>query len=294
MPKGKIPYQFKYDDTPISVANQFGITPQQLIAANPGAWPASTGQMINLPTGFQQALARRAPAYNLPEGQQYAPSTFQQALRQSYPNAYRNGSTLSYTNPSTFQQALQKSYPRLYPPEIAAQQPVTPSAPGPQYGANTPYWQMAAGGMQSPTPPNFGPSPTASYQNIMYRLSQSSDPAGVLNSLPPSTREAVERMAAQSLGAQTDAQGNTYIADESQSPGGRFIQVGEVRWERNKNGRRVRVQYTGGGSWRNKRVVGGGRGQHKALVQARQQEAVRPGENNIPGFGLVNFSVASG
>lgn len=47
------PYQYQANDTPVSVANQYGITPQQLIEANPGGYPFSQGQSINLPQQMQ-------------------------------------------------------------------------------------------------------------------------------------------------------------------------------------------------------------------------------------------------
>jgi hypothetical protein len=49
MPGPTNPYIYQPTDDPISLANQFGLTPQQLLAANPGGFPFSTGQRINLP-----------------------------------------------------------------------------------------------------------------------------------------------------------------------------------------------------------------------------------------------------
>ena len=48
------PYQYKPDDTPLTVAQQFGIQPKDLINANPGGFPPSTGQTINIPNALQQ------------------------------------------------------------------------------------------------------------------------------------------------------------------------------------------------------------------------------------------------
>lgn len=50
MPGPTNPYIYKPNDNPLSVANQFGVTPQQLISANPGGTPFTTGQTVNIPT----------------------------------------------------------------------------------------------------------------------------------------------------------------------------------------------------------------------------------------------------
>jgi hypothetical protein len=50
-PKNQI-YQYRDNDSPVTVASQFGITPQALISANPGGTPFSTGQSINVPLQY--------------------------------------------------------------------------------------------------------------------------------------------------------------------------------------------------------------------------------------------------
>lgn len=63
-------------------------------------------------------------------------------------------------------------------------------------------------------------------------------------------------------GQRLDASGNVWNPATATTDiyGGKFIQVGEVRWERNQNGRLVKVQYGPGGK---KTVVAGGSGQSK-------------------------------
>jgi hypothetical protein len=56
-------YTYKQDDDPLTVASQFGISPNQLLSANPGGTPFSIGQSINIP--FQ---------YKAPIGPQPAPT----------------------------------------------------------------------------------------------------------------------------------------------------------------------------------------------------------------------------
>lgn len=54
-------YQYKPEDDPITVANQFNVTPQQLLAANPGGTPFSTGQTIKIPKTLQAVMQYEAP-----------------------------------------------------------------------------------------------------------------------------------------------------------------------------------------------------------------------------------------
>ena len=49
----KTTYQYRDGDNPLSVANQYGLTPQQLLDANPGGTPFVTGQNILIPQTFQ-------------------------------------------------------------------------------------------------------------------------------------------------------------------------------------------------------------------------------------------------
>jgi hypothetical protein len=49
MPGRPNPYKYQSNDSPLTVASQNGLTPQQLIDANPGGYPFVTGQTINIP-----------------------------------------------------------------------------------------------------------------------------------------------------------------------------------------------------------------------------------------------------
>lgn len=65
------PYQYQYrpEDDPVTVANQNGVTPQQLIQANPGGYPFSVGQTINipmLPPAVQNNINQRGRGYSDP------------------------------------------------------------------------------------------------------------------------------------------------------------------------------------------------------------------------------------
>jgi hypothetical protein len=286
MPPRPRTYQYSSQDSPLTVASQFNLQPNQIISANPGGYPFSTGQTINIPTLFQQTLGQRAPAYTPPLGQNRTPSNFQQALQTSYPNAYGPQQPTSYNNQSNFQQQLRRSYPGQFPLGQESGNVIAGSASWPQSS------QIGVqGGYQGMTPGN-----SQSFDAIYNRLSTLTpeQAEAQLAGLPPSLREAVENAINGAAGAPmgVDAQGNSYTADESQSPGGRFIQVGEKRWERNKNGRLVRVQYTGGGSWRNKRVISGGKNQSRNANNAAQPRVDPNGR--LAGVGVVNFNVGSG
>lgn len=71
---GPTPYLYKPEDSPLTVANQFGITPNQLLTANPGGYPFSQGQQINIP-------AANPYQYSAPIGPQ-PPTLLQQRMAQ--------------------------------------------------------------------------------------------------------------------------------------------------------------------------------------------------------------------
>ncbi len=73
---GPTPYQYKPDDDPVTLAQQNGITPGQLLAANPGGYPFSPGQNINIPMMpplVQQNFVQRGRGASAPY--QYAPTS---------------------------------------------------------------------------------------------------------------------------------------------------------------------------------------------------------------------------
>ena len=93
MPKHPIPYQYKVNDTPLSVANQYGISPQELINANPGGYPFSTGQNLNVPQPitFKQALHTKIQGIGAAianEFNSYDPSQYKTPLEAKYAGVY--------------------------------------------------------------------------------------------------------------------------------------------------------------------------------------------------------------
>jgi len=71
------------------------------------------------------------------------------------------------------------------------------------------------------------------------------------------------------FGERLDSKGDVWNPATAQTDiyGGRFIQVGETRWERNAKGRLVKVKYLGGGK---KQVVKGNPKDRRANQQAKQ------------------------
>jgi hypothetical protein len=82
---GPTPYQYKPDDDPVTVAQQNGITPEQLIQANPGGYPFSAGQNINipmLPPLVQNNINQRGRGYGGPYQYAQAPAAAPSLLQQ--------------------------------------------------------------------------------------------------------------------------------------------------------------------------------------------------------------------
>lgn len=94
-------------------------------------------------------------------------------------------------------------------------------------------------------------------------------------------------------GQRLDASGGVWDPKTAKTDiyGGRFIQVGEVRWERNSKGRLVKVQYGKGGT--KKIVQGGGSGKKKKKAPSSSSAPAAETEPRI-GEASVNLNVAAG
>ncbi len=99
-------------------------------------------------------------------------------------------------------------------------------------------------------------------------------------------------------GQRLDASGNVWDPKTATRDiyGGQFIQVGEVRWERNKAGRLIKVQYGKGGK---KRVVAGGSKQKNKPSQQpapapAPAPAAAPVQQTYQSYENVSFNTASG
>lgn len=83
----------------------------------------------------------------------------------------------------------------------------------------------------------------------------------------------------------TDAQGNPWSADTATTDiyGGRFIQAGETRWERNRNGKLVKVRYLKGGKKEVVKRKGSGTNPVPGEQQQTQNQTVSGNLNTATG-----------
>jgi hypothetical protein len=124
--------------------------------------------------------------------------------------------------------------------------------PLPGYGTDDSWFRPVAPVAQTLTPPVLQPG---QFVNPTGAVQQGATPFGT-----------------NAYGERLDASGNVWSPDTATKDiyGGEFIQAGAVRWERNKKGRLIKVQYGKGGK---KRTVAGGKGQ--SLQQAAEPEPVQ-------------------
>jgi hypothetical protein len=65
-------YQYKPGDSPLTVSSQFNVTPQQLLQANAGGFPFSTGQTIQIPFQYSAPIGPQPLQFSTPQGPQPA------------------------------------------------------------------------------------------------------------------------------------------------------------------------------------------------------------------------------
>jgi hypothetical protein len=294
-------YQYKQNDSPVSVASQYNLHPTQLLNANPGGFPFSTGQQINIP-----------PVTTAIPGQ-----TFNYAVA-------GEGSTVDhrkYTAPTVYQTSHPwANMPNYAPPAVPSgmyngtpnmAQPLN-TPPGGMYVGQGTYLpgQGASFGMSTPNTPVVGgyqgmtPGNSSSFQTIKDRLAGMTpeQAEAELATLTPSLRDAVTNQinGVSSDGSVTNALGtgseefmNTKFMKKNLEQGTAFenqlrwdpdrkkyVQIGKLIAEgrlnpRDKNARLSRRKRGGGG--------GQGGGQQGNDPNAR-----------LTGFGLVNFNIGGG
>jgi hypothetical protein len=142
---GPTPYQYKPDDDPVTVAQANGITPEQLIQANPGGYPFSAGQNINipmLPPLVQNNINQRGRGYGGPYqyGTTAAPSLLQQRIDQGQ----QQGQLLT-TRP-------QSRLGANYGPGYQMQPSINPP-PSSTYGTDDSWYRPATPVVTTPTSP---------------------------------------------------------------------------------------------------------------------------------------------
>jgi hypothetical protein len=182
-------YQYRPQDDPLTVANQFNVTPQQLLAANPGGTPFSVGQTIKIPQGTYQYSAPIGPQA---PGAPQAVSQYNQPIGPQAPN---------------MSQQWQNANQTMNPRGGVGMQPYGPAI------SPTPTWQdRAALGVEN----GYAPQ---SYLNIIKRLSRGED----VNLSPEQRRfleNAMNTPAAQA--AQAEAAGQTPGTFDPTKPYGGF------------------------------------------------------------------------
>src|SRR5688572_12797605 len=147
----KRPYQYQPGDSPLTVANQFNLQPQQIISANPGGYPFSAGQTINIPSAavnpYAPTLAAQGTSQPRPAQQATGIAGLAIRSRPVAPGTY-NGT-----------------------PNMAQPLPVS--------GANQPYWMNATNRPSTPVPgvgvqggyQGLTPGSSTSFESIYNRLS---------------------------------------------------------------------------------------------------------------------------
>lgn len=308
---GKPPktYQYKTGDDPTRVAAQFGVAPRQLLDANPGGYPFSTGQIINIPNyQYTPIQPHRLPSggFGITPVEQ-----FSNWLRQDRnPNIGLHGAfgqtpgsgisvfpatSNNYPLHGTFGQ-LNSLQPSSLQPKIA--QPPTPS----NYNV-----QQRGRGYGQPTirrgqvPDNVGNADFYKWETDAVRTQLKN------GELPVSMSSAT----AQSL--EIDPSQHGYVmqngqwvfagsaAQSTSTPGGGGEQSYDPRdisytWNKYAKNPKSRFETNlkwAQNAWRRKRQYAKGRETGKQRI-AKQQAQTDQTTESITGFGLVNFSASAG
>lgn len=310
MPRRPTPYQYQSNDSPLTVASQNGLTPQQLIDANPGGYPFSTGQTINIPQAqsFQGNLfpSLMQPSTNplvnpglLPKvpaqtGYQYQPhGTYGQTIS---PTGYNNPVIGANGQPiglhGTFGQSPNLSQPNIFQQLVAANSgsSMTPN----NYDVN----QRGRGFGQPEkgvVPDNVGNQ--GFYQEQLQNALNSPDKPVVLSSF-----------AIQSMGIDPVANGYTYqngnwilststtaadtTSSQDQPTNPRDIAFTWNKYAKNRKSTFETNLKWAQNAWRRKRrqAKGGMSGRRTKWEQGQQDQQ----QSDVTGFGLVNFGASAG
>lgn len=261
-------YNYQPTDNPLTVAEQFGTTPQQLISANPGGYPFSTGQTINVP--YQ--------AYNLPNQGYTTPFTPQTVAAVQNQYAPPKTTPRPATGVAGLAQQIRGKQDSLFNPLVGGGQ----SQPGGPANAERQVWENEIeGALNSGTPPAIL-SPFAAQ-------SLGIDPQK--NGYIMQGGQWVYNAAY----AQAQAAGGT---TPSTTPGGegggqqQNIDPRNISYTWNKYAKNPKSRFQTNLKWAQnamRRKAGKGKNQ-----QNQQQNAPVQQDASITGFGLVNFSAGSG
>lgn len=301
MPKGNIPYQYKSTDDPATLAAQKGITPQQLLSANQGGAPFSTGQMINIPQfNYGASVAQPAPNSswaNLLNGQQPTTPVAQPSQSFNYVNP---------TDPNFWQPRPRSNTPTVQPvvpnpvvPVVVQQQMqnlinqgVPPSVASTVAAATA----TLSGGTRGPT----SRGNPGGFWDIVTRIQNN---PSEYDSLPDVYKEAIDRR------LQESGQGQTW--EQRHAPGEDFAKTQGYQVNAGKEFGE-QTTYINGKAMKIKDAVRKGyldiktgkrysqpmkRNKKGKLVDvegAAQAAPVQVENNQLAGFGVVNFSAGAG
>jgi hypothetical protein len=271
------------------VANQFQTTADALFGANQGGYPFTTGQVINVPKTFNYG----SPA---------APTTGQNRFNRTpyTPPPVIGGVGQGATvNPTLTNRQIYKDVNAGFPTTFQGVSRGEGQATSMQDVLDVKLQQLATGEIDMSSLP-------LSDQDALFKQMQD---AGVIppglsfadfksgnapGALGTPTRDSQGNYAPNGVnasGERLDSEGNVWDPATAKRDiyGGQFIQVGQVKWEKNRHGRLVKVQYLGGGK---KRVVKGGKNQGGVNDRPKAQAEVQ--QQNFTSFGVVNFGAGSG
>lgn len=264
-------YQYQTNDNPTSLAQQFGVTPSQLLNANPGGYPFSTGQTIKIPQysspigptqppGYQgltpsQAQPKPTQAQSSPYFQLAAPNNpVVNNMSQQSQNAWTQRMNAQTTAVIT-NQIANGIQPPMIPANTSITNPVTgkPATPddliasGYAFNPKTNSWNLA-GSVQNPGQTASAPAGNSAFMNTGFM---------------------------QQYAAQGTAFENQKRWDEST---GKFVRIGDLIRQGKldlKTGKTTAKGKRGGGG-------GGGGGQAQPVLQ----EAKNSNVNSVLSFNL--------
>ncbi len=270
MPK-TVPYQYSSQDDPTKLADKYGITPTQLINANPGGYPFGTGQTINIPQFGPPA----------PPTPQATPFNF-------------GGSNPVYVPPGLSNNQRQQAKTQLINGPLPNNYNVDQRGRGYKDITTNPYYRAQAGIQQavqdeiSNAMSSTGGPPSTLSPAAASALGINPTQAGYLMQngqwvFNPEYAKTLETAQTTDTGAgggdqqSYDPRNIAYTWNKyAKNPKSRFET--NLKWAQN--------------SWKRKKQMA--KGDRVPGNIAAQQQAAAQTDNNITGFGLVNFSASSG
>lgn len=262
------PYQYQATDSPLTLANQYGIQPQQLISANPGGYPFTNGQVINIPR-FNSPGAPNpyAPAI----AAQPSPTTYQpqNAPRQYQPYVQATQGTPNYTTANSFTSGV---------PGLTAGQPNNAAMGYSQLAAQNPWLPPSMGANSFTSGSGVNLQTGMDNSRFLYDLAERlrANPAELAN-LPQSARDAIEATMQQGQQGQQQ-QSNQPQTNNNWMTNSRLRTVNykgkfetTAKWAENAYRRERRRDERGGGDTQSKRTA-----------------------PRFTGFGVINLNIGSG